>query len=45
MTPQELQHQLSAFIGTSRYYRHICGLILTDGAKFFADEAGAYWFK
>jgi len=32
------------FTGTSAYHRlPIWGLFLTDGAKYVADEAGAYW--
>lgn len=35
---------LAQFTGTSQYYRHMGTVVLTDGAKFFADTAGAYWF-
>jgi len=34
---------LNTFIGTTQYYRYIGGLKLTDGVKYLADEAGAYW--
>ena len=34
---------LTQFTGTEHYYRHINGLVLTDGTKYLADEAGAYW--
>lgn len=35
--------QLSNFIGTERYYRLYPHAVLTDGTKYLADEAGAYW--
>jgi hypothetical protein len=37
---------LSGFTGTENYYRYsplFRNFILTDGTKFLADEAGAYW--
>jgi len=34
---------LNTFIGTTGYYRYLAGLKLTDGVKYLADEAGAYW--
>ena len=39
LTETDLNH----FTGTSCYYRYLGGLKLTDGVKFMADEAGAYW--
>jgi hypothetical protein len=33
---------LIQFTGTSQYYKHLTGLLYTDGVKFMA-EAGAYW--
>jgi hypothetical protein len=41
----DLAEQLSHFTGTERYYRHWCGssIYLTDGAKFLAEKAQAYW--
>ena len=40
----ELSAALKSFVGTTRYYRHWAGLLLyTDGVKFLADEAKAYW--
>ncbi len=43
-TPNEFEAALAQFIGTEQYYRHWTGHILyTDGVKFLADEAGAYW--
>lgn len=35
--------QLTQFIGTDRYYRLHRRCLLTDGTKFLADAAGAYW--
>lgn len=34
---------LSMFTGTERYYRIHRNVVLTDGTKYLADEAGAYW--
>ena len=34
---------LNQFTGTSQYYTYMAGLKLTDGVKYIADEAGAYW--
>ena len=34
---------LAQFIGTEQYYRHFTGLRYTDGVKFLAEKAGAYW--
>jgi hypothetical protein len=42
-TPEELHRHLAQFSGTERYYRTHPGLLATDGAKYLADEAGAYW--
>jgi hypothetical protein len=35
--------QLSQFIGTEAYWRISPSAVLTDGAKYLADGAGAYW--
>lgn len=42
-TPNELHRHLAQFSGTERYYRTHPGLLATDGVKYLADEAGAYW--
>jgi hypothetical protein len=34
---------LAQFTGTEHYYRHLSGLQYTDGVKFLAESAGAYW--
>lgn len=35
--------KLNQFCGTTQYYPYLLGLKLTDGVKYLADEAGAYW--
>ena len=36
---------LSQFYGTEHYYKHLVGnMVYTDGVKYFAEKAGAYWF-
>jgi len=36
---------LAQFTGSERFYRHplVRGLIYTEGVKYVADRAGAYW--
>ncbi len=36
-------NELNNFSGTERYYRIMPNVLMTDGAKFVADKAGAYW--
>ena len=36
-------NELKNFSGTENYYRITPDTIITDGAKFVADKAGAYW--
>jgi hypothetical protein len=46
MNETELKQALSNFYGTEGYHRYspmFPHVILTDGAKFLAEEAGAYW--
>lgn len=46
MTPQELQAGLAGFTGTEHYYPFSAILpnwVLTDGAKWLADNAGCFW--
>lgn len=31
------------FTGTENYYKHWLGIHFTDGVKYVAEEAGAYW--
>lgn len=49
-TVAEVLPDLDAFTGTMAYHRHRIipidaapSLLLTDGAKYVADKAGAYW--
>ena len=42
-SPTELRGYLAQFTGTEAYHRTHPGLLATDGAKYLADEAGAYW--
>jgi len=34
---------LNRFTGTECYYAYLAGLKLTDGVKYLAEVAGAYW--
>jgi hypothetical protein len=43
MTADELRASLAQFYGTQDYHAHFLGVLLTDGAKFLADAAGAHW--
>jgi len=41
--PRLTQSELSHFIGTENYYRFLCGTLLTDGTKYLAEKADAFW--
>lgn len=46
MTPAEIKDGLKNFWGTSQWYRFgipFNWVLMTDGAKFVADECEAYW--
>lgn len=44
MTPDELQAGLGQFYCSEVYYEHWLGrLVYTEGVKFLAENAGAYW--
>ncbi|HYK01296.1 MAG TPA: hypothetical protein VE974_06040 [Thermoanaerobaculia bacterium] len=44
MRPDELRSALAAFTGTADYHHHeTASFSYSDGVKFLADEAGAYW--
>ena len=46
MTPSELTQSLQGFTGTENYHKWSIlfrNFVTTDGVKFLADEAGAYW--
>jgi hypothetical protein len=39
-----LEQELRQFTGTENYYRHsLSGTLYTDGIKYLAEKAGAYW--
>ncbi len=40
-----LREDLIAFIGTETWHRHALNrhMLLTDGVRYFADQAGAWW--
>jgi len=37
------QSDLSQFYGTEHYYKHWLGCVYTDGVKYMAEKAQAYW--
>jgi hypothetical protein len=39
----KLESELNHFSGTEHYYRHWLGFNYTDGVKYLAERAGAYW--
>lgn len=39
-----LEKHLSTFCGTTQYHRYSRQLVLTDGARYFAEKAQAFWF-
>jgi len=46
MNPQELKRNLAQFTGTESYHSWSVifpHYVLSDGAKYLAEEAGAYW--
>lgn len=43
ISPAELDANLAQFTGTSQYYRINPQVVLTDGSKYLADNAGCYW--
>ena len=43
LTPAKLLSHLAQCTGTEAYHRTHPGLLATDGAKYLADAAGAYW--
>lgn len=42
-TESNLASDLAQFTGTENYYRHWLGLKYTDGVKYLAEKAHAYW--
>lgn len=43
MDTNDLQAALAQFTGTAHYYRLNRLCVITDGAKYLAEAAGAYW--
>lgn len=43
MTPQELEHNLLHFSGTTALYQLYPQLKLTDGTKYLCEQAKCYW--
>ena len=42
-TATTLKADLAQFTGTEQVYRHMFGMKFTDGVKYMADVAKAYW--
>jgi hypothetical protein len=42
-TPEQIKESLMQFTGTCNYYKHLLGIVYTDGIKFLADECQCYW--
>ena len=40
---KDLVRELKGFSGTEQYFRSFTGLKFTDGIKYLADKAKAYW--
>lgn len=45
LKPEQLLAELRHFTGTTQWYRNpiFANCLYTDGVKFLADNAGAYW--
>ncbi|MEG4392904.1 DUF6876 family protein [Microcoleus sp. BROC3] len=43
MDAETLEKNLKHFCGTEQYFKHWLGLQYTDGVKYLADNAQAYW--
>ena len=43
METTDLKCALAQFTGTEKYHRIYPQVVLTDGTKYLADEAGCYW--
>ena len=43
--PKLTRAELAQFTGSENWYRHalVRSILFTDGAKYLADKAGAYW--
>lgn len=43
MAPEDLIANLAQFTGSDAVHRHLGPVVLTDGAKYLAENAKAYW--
>lgn len=43
MEAKDLSENLTHFTGSEEWYRHITRNLYTEGVKYLADNAGAYW--
>jgi len=43
MDAETLSKNLEHFHGSEEYYKHFLGLLYTDGVKYLAENAEAYW--
>lgn len=45
LSPEDFAKDLRQFTGTDHYYRHMLArrVVYTDGVRYFAETAGAYW--
>lgn len=44
MNKTKITHDdLRQFCGTINYYRHLTGLLYTEGIQYLAEAGGAYW--
>lgn len=43
MTAAELTEGMKQFYGTEQWFRVHAGILLTEGTKWVAENAGAYW--
>jgi hypothetical protein len=39
----QIKEELDQFCGTEHYYKHLYGIVYTDGVKFLADECQCFW--
>ncbi len=40
---EEILDNLVYFTGTGNYYKHMFGIMYTDGVQYLAESADAYW--
>jgi hypothetical protein len=42
-TSNQIKEELNQFCGTEHYYKHLFGIVYTDGIRFLAEECQCYW--